>query len=198
MSVNRFSQLLAVGSLTLGLVAMQHEHHATPVSSGDGTLGRLSIPDVELRNQDGQPVHVYSDLVKGKVVAINTIFTTCTTICPTMGAAFSRLEKLLGDAPGTMLISISVDPAQDTPEMLKAWSAKFHRGSGWTLLTGSKPDVDRLLKAIGLPSADKEGHAPSTIVGSDRGWTRQVGLPSPVKLAEMMKAQLAAQRSESQ
>jgi len=197
MDYNRALALLAGCTLGANLLAIQHEHHtAAPVSASDDRLGQLSIPDLELVNQDGQRVHVYSDLIKGRVVAINSIFTTCTTICPTMGAGFARLERLLGETPDTMLISISVDPVEDTPDRLKEWSAKFHRGAKWTLLTGSKSDVDRLLKALGLPSGDKNAHSPMTVIGSERGWTRQAGLPSPPKLAEMIQAQRTALRGD--
>ena len=58
-----------------------------------------SIPDVELTDQDGRPVHVYSDLIRGRRVAMNFVFTTCTTICPPMGANFERLQKGSARAP---------------------------------------------------------------------------------------------------
>lgn len=194
---DRAIQLLAGCAMALNLFAAQQDHALSPALFRNNLTGGASLPDVELVNQDGHRVHVYSDLIKGKVVAINSIFTTCTTICPTMGAGFARLERLLGDNPDTMLISISVDPSHDTPEMLKAWSAKFHRGPGWTLLTGPKPDVDRLLKALGLQSADKDAHSPMTVIGSDRSWTRQAGLPSPAKLAGIMNEQRAALAGEA-
>src|SRR5262249_44924025 len=150
-------------------------HTAAPASASDDRLGQLSIPDLELVNQDGQRVHVYSDLIKGRVVAINSIFTTCTTICPTMGAGFAQLEQMRGETPEPLAISISVDPVEGTADRLKEWSSKFHRRPKLTLLTGSKSDVDRLLKALGLPSGDKNAHSAMTVIGSERGWTRQAG-----------------------
>ena len=104
----------------------------------------MSIPDVELLDQDGRKIHFYSDLVKGKTVAINFIFTTCTTICPPMGATFASVQKELGDRD-VQFISISVDPVTDTPERLKAWRAKFKAGPRWTLVTGEKEKIDELL-----------------------------------------------------
>lgn len=58
---------------------------------------KASIPDVVLLNQHGEQIRFYSDLVKNKVVTINFIFTTCTTICPPMGTHFSKLQKLMGE-----------------------------------------------------------------------------------------------------
>jgi protein SCO1/2 len=153
--------------------------------------GDLPIPDVVLLNQEGERVHVYQDLVKGHVVVINTIFTTCTTICPPMGANFARLQKLMASPvyKDVRLISISVDPVTDTPERLKAWSEKFGAGPGWTLLTGSKQEVDTLLKALGVFTADKVDHTPVVLVGSETSgeWTRAYGLASPSQLAEIIK-----------
>src|SRR6185503_18939342 len=82
---------------------------------------KMDIPDIELLDQDGRKIHFYTDLGKGHTVAINFIFTTCTTICPPLGATFARVQKELGDRMGrdVRLISITVDPATDTPERLK-------------------------------------------------------------------------------
>src|ERR1035438_4950009 len=87
------------------------------------TFRPLLVPDCVLLNQNGERVRFYSDLVRGKVVVINSIFTTCTTICLPMGANFARLQALLGDHMGreVNLISISVDTLTDTPELLRAW-----------------------------------------------------------------------------
>ena len=61
---------------------------------------RQNIPDVELVDQDGKTVHLYSDLVKGRVAALSFIFTTCTTICPLIGANLGRLQTELGQSLG--------------------------------------------------------------------------------------------------
>jgi protein SCO1/2 len=147
-----------------------------------------SIPDVELTDQDGKPVHVYSDLIRGKRVAMNFVFTTCTTICPPMGANFEQLQKALGDRADVRLISVSVDPQTDTPQRLKAWGAKFHAGPGWTLLTGPKEDVEHLLKALGVFTPDRADHSPLVLLGDDRAgrWTRAYGLASPAKILEVL------------
>jgi cytochrome oxidase Cu insertion factor (SCO1/SenC/PrrC family) len=141
---------------------------------------KMDIPDIELLDQNGRKIHFYSDLVKGHTVAINFIFTTCTTICPPLGATFARVQKELGDRMGrdVRLISITVDPATDTPERLKAWGAKFHAGDGWTFVTGDKPQVDELLRALGASSARREDHSPTILIGNDTTgtWTRTYGL----------------------
>jgi protein SCO1 len=150
---------------------------------------RPAIPDVELIDQNGRPVHFYRDLVQGHVVAINFVFTSCGTICPTMGAIFGRLEALLGDPARVRLISISIDPVVDTPARLAAWSARFHAGPGWTLLTGRKETIDALRKALAVFTPDLDSHAPVVLIGNDATgqWTRADGLAPATKLAEQIR-----------
>jgi cytochrome oxidase Cu insertion factor (SCO1/SenC/PrrC family)/DNA-binding beta-propeller fold protein YncE len=158
----------------------------TVVAAGN----KLNIPDVELLDQNGRKVHFYTDLVKGQTVVINFIFTTCTTICPPLGATFARLQKELGDKVGrdVRFISISVDPATDTPERLKAWGAKFKAGDGWTFVTGDKPKVDELLNALGASSARREDHSPTILIGNDAHgvWTRTYGLSNVSQIVELI------------
>lgn len=151
---------------------------------------KMTIPDVELLDQDGRTVHFYTDLVRGKVVAVQFIFTTCTTICPPLGATFARVQKELGERAGrdVHLISVSVDPATDTPERLKAWGAKFHAAEGWTFVTGAKPQVDELLRALGAATASPADHSPTVLIGNDAAgqWTRTYGLARPGVLLKLI------------
>jgi cytochrome oxidase Cu insertion factor (SCO1/SenC/PrrC family) len=155
-----------------------------------GQSSKMNIPDIELLDQNGRKIHFYSDLVKGHTVAINFIFTTCTTICPPLGATFARVQKELGDKVGrdVRLISISVDPATDTPERLKAWGEKFHAGDGWTFVTGDKPQVDELLRALGASSTRREDHSPTVLIGNDvhGSWTRAYGLAKASQLVQII------------
>jgi cytochrome oxidase Cu insertion factor (SCO1/SenC/PrrC family) len=161
---------------------------------------KMDIPDVELLDQNGRKIHFYSDLVKGHTVAINFIFTTCTTICPPLGATFARVQKELGDRVGqdVRLISITVDPATDTPERLKAWGAKFHAGDGWTFVTGDKPQVDELLRALGASSARREDHTPTVLIGNDTTgtWTRTYGLAQVSQLVQIINTTSPAKAAD--
>lgn len=193
------TMLLSAATLA-GPAAAQggHEHHdhhqqaapappaAVPTERADG----LKVPDVALVDQDGKPVRFYTDLVKGRVVVVNFVFTSCTAICPPMGAIFGGVQELLGDRAGreVRLISVSVDPAVDTPERMKAWSQKFDAGPGWTLVTGDRDEVTRLLKALGVYTANINDHSPLVLVGDEaKGrWTRAYGLAPPAKLVEII------------
>lgn len=156
---------------------------------------KMVIPDVEVLDQDGNAVHFYRDLIKDKTVAINFIFTNCTTICPPLAATFARVQKELGNKVGkdVHFISISVDPLTDTPERLKAWGAKFNAGFGWTFVTGEKQEMDQLLKALGAAVAKREDHTPAVIIGNDaRGvWTRAYGLAKTSQIVGLIENVMA-------
>lgn len=176
-------------------VASQNTEAPTSETPATGPVSKMNIPDVEVLDQNGRKLNFYTDLVKGRTVAINFIFTTCTTICPPLAATFARVQKELGDKVGrdVHLISISVDPVTDTPERLKAWGAKFHAGNGWTFVTGNKPEVDELLRALGASSASREDHTPTVLIGNDTlgSWTRAYGLAKASQLVQIINDALA-------
>lgn len=158
--------------------------------TGPAELSAPSIPDVSLIDQDGKKIHFYSDLIEGKVVAVNFVFTTCSTICTPQGARFAELRKLLGEQAGkeVHLISVSIDPQVDTPPKLKAWSEKLGAGPGWTLVTGEKDEIVRLLKSLGAFDVDIKRHTPSLLLGNDRAkrWTRAYSLAPAAQLAALL------------
>lgn len=169
---------------------MAAETKPANTSVASSSSRKMVIPDVVVLDQEGKPVHFYTDLIKGKTVAINFIFTTCTTICPPLAATFARVQKEMGDKVGrdVHFISISVDPLTDTPERLKAWGAKFKAGAGWTFITGDKQEIDKLLNALGASVARREDHSPAVIVGNDAKdvWTRTYGLAKTSQLVGLI------------
>ncbi|MDC8005415.1 SCO family protein [Aureisphaera galaxeae] len=155
------------------------------------SLGDMKdIPNVQLTNQYGQDVEFF-DLIEGKVVALNFIFTSCKTICPPMGANFVQLQTLMKDrveSSELVMLTVSIDPQTDTPERLKAWSEKFETEVDWTLLTGDKNDINTLLKKLEVYTALKEEHAPVILLGKEGGenWVRTNGLANPNELAKTL------------
>jgi cytochrome oxidase Cu insertion factor (SCO1/SenC/PrrC family) len=149
------------------------------------------IPDVVVQDQNGRQLNFYSDLIKGKTVAINFLFTTCTTICPPLAATFRKVQVEMGERVGrdVHLISISVDPVIDVPQRLKAFAAKFKAGEGWTFVTGDRTEIDRLLKVLGAAVADKNDHTPMLVIGNDEAqyWTRTYGLAPASSIVQVIK-----------
>jgi protein SCO1 len=184
------AQILSLISCLLALQPISEVYAQS--DSGTRAETKQKIPDVELIDQDGKSVHLYTDLVKGRVAALSFIFTTCTTICPLIGANLGRLQTELGPALGKeiALISVSVDPVTDTPERMKAWGAQFGAKPGWSLLTGAKETVDELLKTVGLYTADIQSHSPFLLLVNDRSgdWTRVNALETPpARIAEILR-----------
>ena len=144
--------------------------------------------DVELINQDGQKMRFYSDVLKDKVVVINTFFTTCTGVCPPINRTLERMQEALGDRLGkdAFLVSMSVDPETDTPSKLKEYSQRFHARPGWIFLTGKKENVDWALYKLGQYVETKDGHTTIIIIGNEpKGlWKKAFGM---AKADELMK-----------
>jgi protein SCO1/2 len=152
---------------------------------GEGPFSRSL--GVTLTNEQGRDVRVYDDLVKGRVVAVNFIFTSCTTVCQPMSATFAQAETLLGRR-ASHLISISIDPEMDTPARLASWKKRFHGGDSWTLLTGSRADIDALRKSLGVYTPDRFSHSPTVVVIDDLHGrsTRLNGFASASAIVDMI------------
>jgi protein SCO1 len=129
------------------------------------------FPNVPLRTQGNETVRFYDDLVKGKVVLINFMFTSCTTLCPRSTENLVKVQQALGDHAGrdVFMVSISVDPQTDTPAVLKEYSERFHTKPGWTFVTGKAADIDRLQRGLGVVDIDdgRAQHTGMLIYGND-------------------------------
>jgi protein SCO1 len=163
------------------------------------TSAAPKLPPVTLTDENGKPVRLYDDLAKGRILVMNFIFTSCSTICQPMSATFARMQSLLGARP-VRLVSVTIDPETDTPARLAEWKAKFQGGPAWTLLTGPQPEIDRVRKAVGVYTADRLSHSPMIVVLDDihRRWTR-VNALAPAQdvinaIDELTAAAASAQR----
>jgi protein SCO1/2 len=174
--------------LATALILCLHGAHAATRWGAD------YFPDVTLTTQDGVQVRFYDDLVKGKAVAINVIYTSCADECPLETARLAQVQRLLGDRMGrdVFFYSISIDPERDTPKVLKAYADKFGVGPGWLFLTGKKQDIRLLARKLGLSrSSDafsKDGHGSSLMLGNDPAgqWMRTSAVDNPRFLASTM------------
>jgi len=148
------------------------------------------IPDVDCLDQNGKKLRFHTDLVKGKVVVISFIFTSCTYMCPRIGEGVARLQTALGDRVGrdVHLISVSTDPVTDTPEKLKTWATRLKAKEGWTWVTGEKSEMDRLLKVLTGDSTGNKTHAPLLLIGNEATnvWTDSYAFENPARLIEQI------------
>jgi len=189
----------AVTALLLFLGAALILRGGPAAAAGDaGSIwGADYFPNIPLVTHEGKPVRFFDDLIKGKVVAINFIYTSCPDVCPLETAMLREVQEILGDQVGrdVFMYSITIDPERDTPEVLKKYAEKFEVGPGWLFLTGKKDDITLLRKKLGLFSEEKEGdkleaHSVSGIMGnqSTGRWMRM----SPFENPHVMATQLGS------
>lgn len=121
-----------------------------------------SLPPVELRDQDGKTFRF--DSQKGRAVVLTFVFSRCSvaSFCPAMSANFSALQKALRKdaalAGKVHLVSVSIDPAFDSPKVLKQYANHFALDtSDWSFLTGNERTVASLASSFSVfvdPAAD--------------------------------------------
>jgi protein SCO1/2 len=155
------------------------------------------LPNVELTTQEGRKVRFYDDLVKGKVVAINFMFATCRKACPAATQNLAEVQDALGDRMGrdVTLLSISLDPERDTPEVLRGYAQAHGAKPGWYFLTGKRDDIELLRRKLGayeldpVLDADKTQHAGIVILGNEpRGrWKAIAALSKPVRIRQAIE-----------
>jgi protein SCO1/2 len=186
--------VVVVAVLFLGAAAPQaqqvHKHEAHAAQPAAEAAAPPRIPDVDCLDQNGKRLRFHSDLVKGKVVVISFIFTRCTAMCPIIGEGVARLQTALGDRAGrdVQLISVSTDPVTDTPEKLKAWGARLKAKDGWTMVTGEKAEMDRLLKVLTGGVSGNKTHEPLLLIGNEATnvWKESYAYESPARIIQQI------------
>ncbi len=160
---------------------------ALPLFANDVAAHRY-FGDVELTNQKGETLRFYSDLLRDRIVVINTFFTECTGACPVMSTNYAALQETFGDR--VLLISISVDPKIDTPAKLTAYAQRYRARPNWVLLTGSKENVELVLQKLGASAAERTEHSNLFFIGNLRTglWKKALGLAKPDELVKVVQS----------
>lgn len=151
------------------------------------SVEKYITPDVVLINQNGEKVHLNPYLETDQPVILDFIYGTCTTICPVLSAGFANLQTRLGpDGPKARLVSITIDPEHDTPQVMREYLKRFRAGPGWDFLAGSRTDIDRVMRAFNAYIPNKMSHYQLMLIRSPRDgkWTRITGLISSADLME--------------
>jgi protein SCO1 len=145
------------------------------------TVEKYTLPDVVLVNQNGTKVRLKDLMHSDKPVIVDFIFGTCTTICPVLSAGYANLQQKLGkDSQNVHLVSISIDPENDTPKVMKEYLKRYRAKPGWDFLTGSRADIDKVMQAFNAYIPNKMSHFPLTLMRApgDDQWIRIYGLLS--------------------
>lgn len=177
------------------VVAGSYEPDSRTVNVGDAAAQhweRLGskIPDISVSDQHGHVHRFYTDLVKNKTVAINFVYASCTSVCPVLTEIFRSTREIL-DARGggeTQLISISVDPSNDTLPRLREFALRYHAGADWFFITADKAEIDMLLKSLGAFSSKRDDHSTMVLIGNDANdrWVRSYGMTPVATLVQML------------
>lgn len=177
--------LIALIAITVWAQPPEHSKNQTKANNAHRT--HLVLPNIIVLDSQNQE-HRLLDLLQNQIAIVNFVFTSCTTICPVLSATMQAIEKQLQDqlGKGVILISISVDPARDTPDKLRTYAEKFDAGQHWYWLTGRPSEVNQLLKAFGIPVGRPEDHPPIILTGNVNTdhWLRWIGIPSPESIIE--------------
>jgi protein SCO1 len=139
------------------------------------SVAQYAVPNVTLVRDDGKSVALQAELDDGRPVVLNFIYTSCTTICPLSSQVFEQFQAQLGSGSGPVhLVSISIDPEQDTPARLRTYAAQFHAKRGWDHYSGTLASIGAVQRAFSAYRGDKMSHTPLTLVRAAPGkpWVR--------------------------
>lgn len=143
-----------------------------------------------LTDQDGQRVAL-SDLMKGRTVVVSSFFSHCASSCPVMAHSLTELQSRFANRLGRDLwfVSISVDPENDTPAVLKNYARRNMAKKGWSFLTGSREEVDAALKRLGTFVPVREDHMNLWLIGNDTTglWMKANGVAKASDLGDVIQ-----------
>jgi len=165
------------------LNAQQTTIEGTKADSSTSELEKNNLSyfsNTVLINQHGEKMKFYEDLLKDKIVVINAFYAECVGACSPMHNSIEQVQKHFGDRVGEdiYLISITVDPAHDTLEVLDQYAEKFMATKGWYFLSGDIENVNFVQKKLGQYAENRESHSTILLVGNVKTglWKKVNGL----------------------
>ena len=156
-------------------------------------LANYDTPDVAVIRQDGKKLSFGKELDDGRPVIMNFVFVSCSALCPMLSHLFSKVQTILAkDDQKFHLVSISIDPENDTPAKLTEYAKKFGAGSDWNFYTGTREASIAIQKAFNAYRGDKMNHTSVILMRAKPGkpWLRVEGFLSPDAVAHEYHAML--------
>lgn len=157
---------------------MHAHHHMMQMQHTKSSTADYRIPEIQLVREDGKHVSLAGELNDGRPVVMNFIYTTCTTVCPLTSQTFADLQTKLGSERDKVhMVSISIDPEQDTPEVLAKYAHKYGAGQQWQFYTGTVEASIAAQRAFDAYRGGKMKHNPVTFIRTAPGkpWLRIEG-----------------------
>jgi len=182
-----------------GPQALAHEGHQpeapkpTAVTPTAGTHdAQTYFTDTLVQDQNGRTLRFYSDVLKDKVVMLNVIFTHCNDACPLITRKLREVREAMGEeaASKVTFISVSSDPVNDTPQVLKEFArTQGVDGPNWLFLTGDKANIDLVLGRLGHLIPSPEQHSTQLIAGDvgNKRWSKIRPDAPPLAIAQRLQ-----------
>ena len=178
--------LVSVGVVGAALAAVPTPPHAAaPAEQIRISTVSYQVPALRMVRQTGESISLPEELSDGRPVVLNFIFTSCGAICPLMTQIMASFQRLLGsDSARVHIVSISIDPEEDTPARLRDYAREYHAGAGWTFYTGTPEASVAAQKAFNMYRGDKMSHTAVTFMRAAPGdsWERLDGFATPEQL----------------
>lgn len=202
--MNRTHRIVAAAAAALlasaaGAHDAHHQHAGAAPAAADAPAVQgktVQLADTLLVDQDGRKLRLASDVVGDKLAVVSFVFTNCPDVCPLVSHAFSQVQERLGTLVGdrVRLVSLSVDPARDTPARLKEYAASYSPRPGWLWLTGEPANVTAALQSFGVKVTQADMHPNVVMVGDLRTgrWTRVYQTDNPQKILAAVKDHLGS------
>ena len=192
--MNRFVRQAVVFLIAVCIVAP-----AVPgaESKANRSIVQYTVPQVKLVRNDGKTVTLADELNDGRPVVMSFIFTTCTTICPLITQTLARLQNRLGSERDRVhIVSITIDPEEDTPERLTEYAKEFHAGPEWQHYTGTVQAIIATTRAFNVDRGDKMAHTPVTLVRTAPGqpWIRFDGFATADELLQEVRGAIRSSK----
>ncbi len=151
------------------------------------------FPNSLVQTHDGRTLRFYDDLVRGKVVVFNMMYTVCTGICPGNTANLRNVQEALGKRLGkdVFMVAMTLQPQFDTPKALKDYVKRYEIGPGWTFITGKPQEMDLIRRRLGFfnsdPALDADlgNHTGMVRIGNEKldRWFMMPALAKPERIA---------------
>lgn len=197
-----FAALIAVatGGPLPAAAAGEHDHHmhqqqAPAKRAVSRITANYKIPDAPVVRMDGTKVSFGADIDDGKPVVLNFIYTTCTAICPVMTQTFAEVQSKLGsDRDQVRMVSVTIDPEQDTPARLREYAKQYRAGPQWQFYTGTVQSSIAVQRAFDAYRGDKMNHTPVTFLRAAPGkpWIRIDGFATPDEIVREVRQLVVA------
>lgn len=141
------------------------------ISKQEWERARNYFTDTVLVDQNGKKHRFYSDVLDGRIVMINVMYSNCLGACPLMTKKMGHVKDEVGARFGKdiFFVSLSNNPERDTPEALSKFAKKQNAvHKGWYFLTGEKPVLEKIVRKLGFYSNNYEEHTSLLLAGNTR------------------------------